>query len=122
MFCPLCKYEYRTGFRECSDCRVSLVATKAEADAASVQILWQGDSRHEMERVLDNLVYAGIPHRSHEGLKSEPWPWISMLFFRFAKPKPTSEFKVWVFGSDFERATATIKAQPLKDPDEDDDA
>ena|SRR5256885_9635922 len=119
MFCPLCKAEYRQGFAQCSDCRIPLVATKAEAEAVSVQLLWDGDNRHEMERILNALADAGISYRSHEGLKSQPWPWISLLFFRFAKPKPTCQFKVWIFQADFERATAATRLQPEPDLDAD---
>jgi len=119
MFCSLCKAEYRQGFTHCSDCRVPLVATEAAAEAVPVQLFWDGDNGREAERILDALADAGIPYKSQEGLKSQPWPWISLLFFRFAKPKPTSEFKVWIFQADSERAVAATTLPPSVELDAD---
>jgi len=90
MFCPLCKAEYRHGFSTCSDCRIPLVATEAEAAAVEVDRLWTGDDRKKFESILDVLLDAGIPFRSRESLKSRPWPWISIFLCKFMKPHPTS--------------------------------
>ncbi len=41
MFCPLCKAEFRQGFRQCSDCHVSLVWTASEAGSIPTECFWQ---------------------------------------------------------------------------------
>jgi hypothetical protein len=120
MFCPLCKAEYRQGFSTCSDCQIPLVATQAEAKAVAVHRLWTGDNRKQFEGILDALLGAGIPLRSRESMKSQPWPWISILLFRFMKPRPTFEFSLDILHSDRGRADAVIP-KPRNDDDFDDE-
>jgi len=43
-FCPICKAEYRAGFRQCSDCLADLVDSLREAEVAQVILLWEGVS------------------------------------------------------------------------------
>jgi hypothetical protein len=122
MFCPLCKAEYRQGFSTCSDCHIPLVSTQEEAAAVEVDRLWTGDNRKKFEGILDALLDAGIPFRSRETLKSQPWPWISILLFRFMKPRPTFEYRIDVFHKDRDRADDAIPKSKSEDDfgDEDD--
>ena len=62
-----------------------------------------------MERILDGLADAGIPFHSKEQLKSSIWPWMSMLLFRFMRPRPTMEFHVDVFTRDTTRAQEIVR-------------
>ncbi len=121
MFCPLCKAEYRQGFSTCNDCHIPLVATQEEAVAVEVDRLWTGDDRKKFSRILDAFLDAGIPFRSREKLKSQAWPWISILLFRFMKPRPTFEFSIDVLHRDRDRADAAIrKTSNEEDCDEED--
>ena len=122
MFCPLCKAEYRQGFSNCSDCHIPVVATQAEAAIVDVDRLWIGDDRKKFESALDALLEAGIPFHSRESLKSQPWPWISIFFFRFMKPPSTFEYAIDVFRRDRDRAGAVIpKTRNDDDFDDEDD-
>jgi hypothetical protein len=120
MFCPLCKAEYRQGFSTCSDCHISLVATQEEATAVEVDRLWTGDDREKLTGILDALLDAGIQFRSREYLKSQAWPWISILLFRFMKPRPTFEYSIDILHSDRDKADAAIP-KPRSDDDFDDE-
>jgi hypothetical protein len=122
MFCPLCKAEFRQGFAICSDCNVSLVATSEEAAAVGVERLWTGDNRERMERILDALADAEISFHSKELLKHSIWPWVSMLLWRFMKPRPTYEFHIDVLQKDMARAegiVGTIEQEEGADFDDD---
>lgn len=115
MFCSLCKAEYRQGFVQCSDCRVPLVATEAEAVAIPVRLLWKGESRKKLDEILDALAESGIAYRFHEGMKYSSW--FLLFIMQFFGSKPSFEFKVWIFQADFERATAATTLQPAPDVD-----
>ena len=108
MFCPLCKAEYRPGFVTCSDCQIPLVASKAEV-ASSAESVWKGDDRRKCSKILDSLNAVGVRFHSKESLKKQPWPWISILLFRFMTPRPTCEFEVWVLRDDLDRAGAAVR-------------
>jgi hypothetical protein len=115
MFCPLCKSEFREGFTQCSDCHVPLAATYDEAARTPVDCLWNGDDRRRCHHILDSLIAADIPYHSKESLKKKPWPWISMLLWRFMKPRPTFEFQIWVLDRDRSRAEAAVPEEPKDD-------
>jgi hypothetical protein len=116
MFCPLCKAEFRQGFRQCSDCHVSLVWTASEAGSIPTECFWQGSDREEYNLVLSALAVAGIPNLSRELVKSQPWPWLSFFLVRFMTPRPTYELKIWILQSDVDRARqATRKAETVPD-------
>jgi hypothetical protein len=119
MYCPLCKSEFREGFRECSDCHIALLFSQAEAAGVATDLVWKGDDRERCNRVLDTLTGAGIPFRSKELLKKQPWPWFSFLLFRFMTPRPTFELAVWVLQSDFARAEAAIRKSEAEEVDGD---
>ena len=119
MFCPLCKAEYRQGVFTCSDCHIQLVATEAEAGAVEVDRLWTGDKRKQFEGIMEALLDAGIPFRSKESLKSQAWPWISILLFRFVRPRSIFEYSIDILHSDRDKADAVIP-KPRSDHDFDD--
>jgi len=122
MYCPLCKAEYRQGFTTCSDCQIALVATQQEVDAVAVDRLWTGDNRKKMEKILDGLMDAEIPFRSKETPKSQPWPWLSMLLFRFMKPRPTFEFHIDVMNKDSAKSKEVLrKIEDAEKVDEEED-
>lgn len=106
MFCPLCKSEFRDGVAQCSDCRIPLVASQAEAAA---DFVWQGDNRKLSNKILDTLIAADIPNHSQEILKRRVWPWLSIVFWQFMAPRPTCEFKIFVLHNDLDRAKVAVK-------------
>jgi len=105
---PSCKAEFRIGFRQCSDSHIPLVATESEARHTPVEELWKGSDRDECNRILSSLAAADVPSHSEEHVVARPWPWFSMLLWRFMKPRPTYELQISVLGSDVERARAAI--------------
>ena len=108
MFCPLCKSEFRDGFARCSDCRIALVPGKDEASSIATEVIWEGDQRDKCNRILDALMDAGVPVHSKELLTRKPWPWLSIAFWRFTRPRPTCEFKVWVLHRNVSEAKAAL--------------
>ena len=122
MYCPLCKAEYRQGFSRCSDCQVALVATQEEANSVAVDRLWTGDDRRKMEKILNGLMDAEVPFRSKETLKAQPWPWLSILLFRFMRPRPTFEFYIDIFDKDRARSDEVLrKIEDAEKVDEEED-
>ena len=119
MFCPLCKAEYRQGFTQCSDCHIALVATLHEAQSVPVECLWDGSDRAECNRILTGLMNADIPYFSRETVKSELWPWLSLLLVRFMRPKPTYDLKVWVLQRDLDRARGHLRREGEESEEED---
>jgi hypothetical protein len=123
MFCPLCRAEFRLGFTECSDCHVPLVPTVAEATAASVQ-LWKGSDEEELDRILAALDAQEILSHYNERVRRASTFTVlgislSMLTgIPLSKSSSMSEYEVWVFGRDLERAKAAI-APPPDENDED---
>jgi len=104
MFCPLCKYEYRDGFTECSDCHLHLVPTKEDAQRESVALAWKGSDKRKLDRVLDSLQNAGIAFRFKESVDLHPR---FMVFgFRIGNRLSAVEnhFEVTVLGRDLQRA------------------
>jgi hypothetical protein len=79
-------------------------------EVASVEVdrLWTGDDREKFESILDALLNAGIPFRSRESVKSQPWPWVSILLFQFMKPRPTFEYGIDILRGDRDCADAAI--------------
>jgi hypothetical protein len=104
VFCPLCNAEYRSGFRECSDCHIALAETCAEAENIGAERLWDGDDRKKCGRILDALLAAGIPYHSKELLKKNPGTWISIFLWQFMRPRPTFHFDIAVLRKDLQQA------------------
>jgi hypothetical protein len=108
VFCPLCKYEYRSGFTQCSDCRIPLLASQAEAQAVQVELLWSGENRTKLDSILEALTKANVPLLLKEGVTCNPWRWQSVFFFLFGSAGLRFEFEVRVLAKDFVRARQAI--------------
>src|SRR5258708_5442777 len=73
MFCPQCKAEYRSGFRQCSDCYVDLVEELPEKQSSSgeeqsfsneaLTLLWECADETECVGVCRDLREADIPYK-----------------------------------------------------------
>jgi hypothetical protein len=71
VYCPLCKAEYRAGFDRCSDCLIGLVQTREQAEAAKVDLLWEGTRQSEFNDIVAALTDANIPTQARSGARSE---------------------------------------------------
>jgi hypothetical protein len=117
MFCPLCRAEFRPGFIECSDCHVPLVPTLSEAATASVQ-LWKGSDEEELNRILAALDAQEILSHFNErvrggaGLIVVGIPLSMLSEISVSESKSMSEYEVWVFREDLERAKVAIVPPP----------
>jgi len=61
MFCPLCRTEYRAGFKICGDCQLPLVdELPAWNTPEAFAVLWNGENAVFAERLLEALKKAGI--------------------------------------------------------------
>lgn len=61
MFCPVCKCEYRPGFKECSDCHIALVDELPREGAPNAySVLWKGENAAFGEKLAEDLDSAGI--------------------------------------------------------------
>ncbi len=113
MFCPLCRAEFRLGFTECSDCHVALVPTLAEAAAASAE-LWKGSDEDELNRILAALDAQEILSHYNERVRGESTfmvlgiPLSMLTGFPLGTSRSMSEYEVWVFRKDLERAKTAI--------------
>jgi hypothetical protein len=106
MFCPLCEAEYRDGFATCSDCRVALVHSPAEARSGRRK-LWKGDRQTYLDRILKELDSASIPSHFKELVNLNTRARI--LGIPIGPQRSTFEYEVWVFRADLERARMAIK-------------
>jgi hypothetical protein len=115
MFCPLCLGEYRRGFVECTDCRVTLKTTRAVARAARAT-LWKDDQKQLLEQILMALEEAEIPvhHRYLVDIVSP----VKVLGIALGKNRSTSEYQIWVLKSDLQKARHAIEGLRSGDPDE----
>ena len=71
MFCPLCKAEYRSGYRRCADCDIDLVDEPPPAQGEELaqrtpltdpRTIWIGDSETDCVSQCQPLKEAGIPY------------------------------------------------------------
>jgi hypothetical protein len=61
MFCPVCKTEYRAGFKTCSDCHVELVDALPVYDSPEAfAAIWSGENTAFQDRLLQELEQAKI--------------------------------------------------------------
>jgi hypothetical protein len=115
MFCPVCRAEYRQGFRLCADCDVGLVASRHEVVRAETPppdqygaLLWRGDDAHFYLSLVkwlgQDVACYGRPQRlpcaasdRDLGVESEP-----------------GGFEVWVSESDFARAQWILESASEK--------
>jgi hypothetical protein len=78
VFCPLCKTEYRPGYRRCADCDIDLVdelppVQGKEAEQPSglsdPRTIWIGDSETDCVEQCQPLKEAGIPYKISQLVK-----------------------------------------------------
>ncbi len=114
MFCPLCKYEYRDGFTQCSDCYSALARTKEEADSEKVACAWKGGDKSKLERVLKALHGAEIPLRFREKIRYGPAFRIWIFSFpSFSKRGSDYEYEVTVLANDLQKARKAMAGRPV---------
>jgi hypothetical protein len=117
MYCPLCKAEYRLGPDLCSDCLVSLVHTREQADASRAILLWQGTRQAEFNNIVAALKDSNIPNYARSGLEPEtglPWWAFTGIFGLLTRVRQAREqwsWQVFVLESDFANAEAVIRNQ-----------
>jgi hypothetical protein len=112
MFCPVCKAEYREGFRRCADCEVDLVhelpaeaiVARSSSDADIVDSdedpfcsFWKGDDPRIHAELCDLLGNEGIPYKTFRRADH--------LFHISAK----TSFEIGIPYSQFEKAEALVK-------------
>lgn len=78
MFCPVCKAEYRPGYRRCADCDIDLVDELPPAQGKEIaqpsglndpRTIWIGDSETDCVEQCQPLKEAGIPYRISQLVK-----------------------------------------------------
>lgn len=78
MFCPLCKAEYRPGYRRCADCDIDLVDQLPSVQGKETaqpnwvndpRTIWIGDSETECVEQCQPLKEAGIPYNISQLVK-----------------------------------------------------
>ena len=107
MYCPLCEAEYRDGFTTCSDCRVALVGSRAEAHSDRGK-LWKGDRQKTLDRILAALDAENIP--SHFKELVNPITRARIMGVPIGPQRSTFEYEVWVFRRDLARAEEAVKS------------
>lgn len=114
MFCPLCKYEYRSGFTQCSDCYSALVKTKEEADSEKIACAWKGSNKNELERVLKALHDAQIPLRFKERIRYRPSFQIGIFnLLGIGRRSSDYEYEVTVLSKDLRKARGAMAGHPV---------
>ena len=110
MFCPVCKAEYRQGFRRCADCDVALVdvlPTQAMVTPPPVDpedstedpfcSFWKGEDPRIHTELCGLLTQQNIPYKTFRRADH--------LFNISAK----TQFEIGIPFSQFERAEAAVK-------------
>ena len=103
MFCPQCKAEYRSGFRQCSDCYVDLVEELPEKQSSSEEassfseegltLLWECADEAECVGVCRDLREADIPYKVDQ-----------IPFERTERMRVKWHYRILISPSDFDRA------------------
>lgn len=101
-FCPICKAEYRAGFRQCSDCLADLVDSLREAEVAKETLLWEGLSRSKFCAIVAALRDANIPNRAKSA--ADPDKAYSFNPFVRMSMKKQMSWQVFVLETDYEKA------------------
>lgn len=115
LYCPLCVAEYREGFATCSDCRVTLVATRTEARSRRAR-LWKGDHWRELDLILRALDANQIPSHYKEIVNAISR--IRIVGIPIGPNRSAFEYEVWVFRKDLEKARAAIQSVLSQDLDD----
>jgi hypothetical protein len=78
LFCPLCKAEYRPGYRRCADCDIDLVDELPPAQGKELaqptglndpRTIWIGNSETDCVSECETLKEAGIPYEVSQLVK-----------------------------------------------------
>jgi hypothetical protein len=115
MYCPLCKAEYRGGFKRCSDCLIALVQTGEQAKAAKVVTLWEGTRQRRFQDIVGALRDANIPHHAKSGAKAErprtSWDFVPIIrdFKRLNDARENMSWQIFVLESDYASARAVVQ-------------
>jgi hypothetical protein len=102
-YCPICKAEYRPGFRQCSDCLADLVDGLREAEAAKAVLLWEGLSLSKFDAIVAALRDANIPNRAKSAADPDR-AYSFNPFVRMMAMKEQMSWQVFVLERDYERA------------------
>jgi len=104
-YCPICKAEYRAGFRQCSDCFADLVDSLRDAEAARVILLWEGISLSKFDAIVAALREANIPNRAKSGADPETaYQPFSNPIARMMTFKKQMSWQVFVLEPDYQKA------------------
>jgi hypothetical protein len=102
-YCPICKAEYRTGFRQCSDCLSDLVDSQVEAETAKTMLLWEGLSLSKFDAIVAALRDTNIPNRAKSAADPDK-AYSFNPFVRMMSMKKQMSWQVFVLEKDYERA------------------
>jgi hypothetical protein len=129
MFCPQCKAEYRSGFRQCSDCYVDLVEWLPEKQSSSEEkqsfseeersfsnegltLLWECADETECVGVCRDLQKADIPYKVDQ-----------IPFERTERMRVKWHYRILISPCDFDRAKELLSIDgPQHTIPSDDDA
>lgn len=105
LYCPICKTEYRPGFRQCPDCLADLVGSLKEAEATKAILLWEGISLSKFDAIVAALRDANVPNRAKSGTDPETaYQPFSTPFARIMRFKKQMSWQVFVLETDYEKA------------------
>jgi hypothetical protein len=102
-YCPICKAEYRAGFRQCSDCLSDLVDSQAEAEIRKAILLWEGISLSKFDAIVAALRDANIPNRAKSAADPDK-AYSFNPFVRMMAMKKQMSWQVFVLEMDYEKA------------------
>ena len=108
-YCPICKAEYRAGFRQCSDCLADLVDTQGEAGAVKTVLLWEGLSLSKFDAIVAALRDANIPNRAKSAADPDK-AYSFNPFVRMMAMKKQMSWQVFVLETDFAKARTSAQS------------
>ena len=114
MYCPLCKAEYRAGFDRCSDCLIGLVQTRVQAEAAKVNLLWEGTGQSKFNDIVAALTDANIANQSRSAARSESgfgirFSGIIGMVMGAKRLHDQMSWQIFVFESDYAKARGIVE-------------
>ena len=105
MVCPLCKAEFRDGFTQCNDCRLSLV-DRAVAERTPVVLVWTGWNHRKGEELASVLADNGIPCHMVVDFR---WPRFSLWHLLKGAYHQEYVVELFVLASDAARAGQSLR-------------
>ena len=106
-YCPICRAEYRAGFNDCSGCFAGLVATREQAEAARVIVLWEGSNISKFDAIVDILRDADIPTHTKPGIEAKK---DYVPFARITQFRKQVFRQVVVLEADYQRARSAAQS------------